>query len=177
MRRRNTNILPFSTTSRVTIPLQGNDAYVTLASLPFASLHDGIPGLENVMKMISVLLLAMLVSGCGYSKPMASGPQPGAVPSIMVLSPPNTPAGGSAFILTINGSSFNQDAAVNFGGAHPTTAYVTTNQLTAMIPASAIATSGTVAVTVTNPGHAGGGIYGAGGTTAETSAPMNFIVN
>jgi hypothetical protein len=132
------------------------------------------------MKMTSVLLLAMLVSGCGYSKPMASGPQPGAVPAIMALMPPNTNAGGGAFILTVNGSNFNPDAAVtavNFGGAHPTTAYVTTNQLTAMIPASAIATSGTVAVTVTNPGHAGGGIYGAGGTTAETSAPMNFIVN
>jgi IPT/TIG domain len=91
--------------------------------------------------------------------------------------PPNTNAGGGAFILTVNGSSFNPDAVVNFGGAHPTTAYMTGNQLTAMIPASAIAMPGSVPVTVTNPGHAGGDIYGPGGTTAETSAPMNFTVN
>jgi hypothetical protein len=51
------------------------------------------------MKMTSVLLLAMLVSGCGYSKPMASAPQPGAVPSIMALSPPNAQSGGPGFTL------------------------------------------------------------------------------
>jgi hypothetical protein len=129
------------------------------------------------MKTTSVLLLAMLVSGCGYSKPMASGPQPGAVPVIMALVPPNTNAGGGAFMLTVNGSSFNQDAQVNFRGTQPTTAHIAANQLTAMIPAAAIAMPGTVAVTVTNPGHAGGGIYGAGGTAPETSAPMNFTVN
>src|SRR6202022_1465818 len=88
------------------------------------------------MKTTSVLLLAMLVSGCGYSKPMASGPQPGDVPVIMALVPPNTNAGGGAFMLTVNGSSFNQDAQVNFRGTQPTTAHIAANQLTAMIPAA-----------------------------------------
>jgi len=48
---------------------------------------------------------------------------------------------------------------------------MTGNQLTTTIPASAIAAPGTVAVTVTNPGHASGGIYGAGGTASATSTP------
>jgi len=32
-------------------------------------------------------------------------------------------------------------------------------------------------VTVTNPGHPGGGMYGSGGTTAQTSNSMTFTIN
>ena len=65
---------------------------------------------------------------------------------------------------------------VNWNGTHQTAAYVTGKQLTATVPA--IATPGTVPVTVTSPGTAGGGgPYGGGGTSAETSSPMNFTVN
>lgn len=127
------------------------------------------------MKMISMLLLAMLVSGCGYSKPAASAPQPGAVPMITQLVPNSAKAGGPAFTLTVNGSGFNADATVNWNGSKTT--FVSGKQLTATIPASAIATPATVAVTVTNPGHAAGGIYGSGGTMAETSSSMTFTVN
>ncbi len=129
------------------------------------------------MKIISLFLLAMLISGCGYSKPNAAAPQPGAIPTIVELSPDNASSGGPGFTLTVNGSSFNQDAVVKWNGAQQTTTFMTGNQLTAAIPASAIATPGTVPVTVTNPGHAGGGIYGAGGTAPETSKPVNFTVN
>src|SRR5437588_5478794 len=127
------------------------------------------------MKLISLLLLAMVVSGCGYSKPAASAPQPGAVPVIAQLVPNSAKAGSPAFTLTVNGSGFNPDATINWNGSKTT--FVSGNQLTATIPASAIATPGTVTVTVTNPGHTAGGIYGSGGTMAETSAPMNFTVN
>ena len=82
---------------------------------------------------------------------------------------------GAAFVLTVNGSSFNGNAAVNWNGAAMTTTYVTTGQLTAMVPASAITTAGTIAVTVTNPGTKGGQ-YG-GGTQPETSTSMTFTVN
>jgi hypothetical protein len=44
-----------------------------------------------------------------------------------------------------------------------------------MVPATAVAAAGTVHVTVTNPGTAGG-IYG-GGTQPETSVAMDFTVN
>ena len=68
---------------------------------------------------------------------------------------------------------------VNWNGVAQTanTTYVSGNQLTVAVPASAIATSGTITVTVTNPGTAGTGMYGSGGTLAETSSPMNFTVN
>ncbi len=54
--------------------------------------------------------------------------------------------------------------------------HVSANQLTATIAASNIATPATVAITVTNPGTAGTGIYNTGATLAETSAAMNFTV-
>jgi len=128
------------------------------------------------MKTISVLLLAMLISGCGgYGNSMAPTPQPGAIPVITELVPNSAKAGSPAFILTVNGSGFNSDAIVNWNGSKTT--FVSGKQLTAAIPASAVATPGTVTVTVTNPGHAGGGAYGSGGTMAETSASMNFTVN
>jgi hypothetical protein len=47
----------------------------------------------------------------------------------------------------------------------------------ATVSAAQIANSGTVPVTVTNPATAGTGAYGSGGTTAETSAAVNFTVN
>jgi hypothetical protein len=130
------------------------------------------------MKKISLMLLTILWIGCGgYSSPSASAPQPGAVPVVMELSPDNANAGGPGFTLTVNGSSFNQDAVIKWNGAMQTTTHLTGSQLTTVIPASAIATPGTAAVTVTNPGHAGGGIYGAGGTASATSTPTNFTIN
>jgi hypothetical protein len=131
------------------------------------------------MRLISVLFLATLASGCGYGKSMASAPQPGVVPAIMALMPSNVNAGGGAFVLTVNGSSFASNAMVKWNGMAQNSIFVTSNQLTAMIPASAITTPGTVAVTVTNPATPGmGGIYGAsGGTAAETSNPMTFTIN
>jgi hypothetical protein len=130
------------------------------------------------MKMISVLLLTLLWLGCGgYSAPSASMPTAGVVPVIMQLVPNTAKAGDPGFMLTVDGSSFNSDATINWNGSKQTTTFMTGKQLTTAIPASAIATSGTVAVTVTNPGHAAGGIYGTGGTASATSTAMNFTIN
>jgi len=130
------------------------------------------------MKMILVLLLTLPWLGCGgYSAPSASMPTAGVVPVIMQLVPNTAKAGDPGFTLTVNGSSFNSDATINWNGSKQGTTFVSGGQLTSMIPASAIAASGTVQVTVTNPGHPAGGIYGAGGTTTAVSSPMTFTVN
>jgi len=130
------------------------------------------------MKMISVLVLTLLCLGCGgYSSPKAAPPQAGAVPVITQLVPNTANAGDPGFTLTVNGNTFNSDAVINWNGSKQTTTHMTGSQLTATVPASAIAAAGTIAVTVTNPGHASGGIYGAGGTASATSTPMNFTVN
>ena len=128
------------------------------------------------MKTVPRMLLAGLLAiglACGYSK-HTTPPQAGTMPAITQLSPNNANA-GAAFTLTVNGSNFASNAAVNFNGAAQTTTHVSANQLTAAIPGSADMNSGTVPVTVTNPGTPGG-LYG-GGTLPETSAPMNFTIN
>lgn len=68
-------------------------------------------------------------------------------------------------------------AVINFSGVAQTTNQVSGTQLTATIAAADIATAGTAAVTVTNPGTAGMGAYGSGGTAAATSGPMTFTIN
>ena len=128
------------------------------------------------MKIISVLWLTVLCVGCGGygSSTKVTPPQPGAVPAIAQLAPNTVTAGAPGFTLTVNGSNFAGNSVVNWGSATPSTTFVTGKQLMTAIPASMIATAGTVSVTVTNPGTPGGQ-YG-GGTMAETSNAMTFTI-
>src|SRR5258708_20350493 len=105
------------------------------------------------MKTVPRMLLAGLLAiglACGYSK-HTTPPQAGTMPAITQLSPNNANA-GAAFTLTVNGSNFASNAAVNFNGAAQTTTLVTANQLTAPLPGSPPMNSATVPVTLTNPG-------------------------
>ena len=131
------------------------------------------------MKTVCVLLLAILCFGCGYSAPKTAPAQAGLVP-VIAASVPNTAShGDQAFTLTVNGNTFNANAVVNWDGTAQNTAHPAMNQLTVAIPASAIATAGSVAVTVTNPGSSTpGGPYGGGSSTkSETSGSMTFTIN
>jgi hypothetical protein len=126
----------------------------------------------------TTLLVTLIAStlACGYSSKMTP-PAAGNVPAIAQLAPASMKAGSAAFTLTVNGSKFNTNAVVNWSGTAQTTTYVSGNQVSAAIPASAITAAGTVSVTVTNPGTAGTGMYGSGGTMAETSNSMSFTIN
>jgi hypothetical protein len=128
------------------------------------------------MKLALVLLVAASVVGCGgYSKPANTPPQPGIMPVISNLVPNNVNANSGSFPLEVDGTNFASGAKINFNGTAQATTRVSASKLTATIPNSAIAPSGTVPVTVTNPAVSGG-LYG-GGTAAATSAPMNFTIN
>jgi hypothetical protein len=130
------------------------------------------------MRTISLLLLTSLIIvglGCGYTSKATTPAQPGTAPTITSLAPNNVSSGGAAFILTVNGSNYASNATVNWAGTAQTTTFVSGSQLTISVPATAIATSATVSVTVTNPAVSGG-IYG-GGTTAATSSGMDFTIN
>ena len=82
-------------------------------------------------------------------------------------------------MLTVNGTNFGAKAVVNWNGVAQTanTTYVSGSQLTVAVPASAIATSGTVTVTVTNPATPAPACTEAAATLAETSSPMDFTIN
>jgi hypothetical protein len=132
------------------------------------------------MKITKILTLATLLAigaACGYSSKATTPAVAGTIPAIAELAPGSMNAGSPAFVLTVNGSNFNSNAIINFNGVAQTTTFVSGKQMMTKIPASAIATAGTVPVTVTNPGTTGTGAYGSGGTLAETSAAMNFTIN
>ena len=117
-----------------------------------------------------VLLIVALIGewGCGGGTSPSSPPAPGEsnpTPTITAISPISSVAGGAAFTLTINGTNFVAASVVNFGGAAAATKFFNSTELTAAIPASSIASTGTLAVTVTNPAPGGG-----------TSVPMNFTI-
>ncbi len=126
----------------------------------------------------SIVLAALIFTvACGYSS-KTTPPVAGTMPAISQIAPTSTTAGGGAFTLTVNGTNFASKAIVNWNGtAQSGTTFVSGNQLMVAVPASAIVAPGTVTITVTNPGTAGTGIYGSGGTLAETSSPMNFTIN
>jgi hypothetical protein len=78
------------------------------------------------------------------------------LPRITTISPDNGLAGGPAFTLTVNGQNFVSDSVVRWNGAARPTTFVNSTQLTAAIPASDIAATGSASVTVFTP-PAGGG--------------------
>jgi RHS repeat-associated protein len=77
-------------------------------------------------------------------------------PVLVSLSPDSAVAGSGAFALTLNGSNFIPSSSVHFGNTILTPTFISSSQLQASIPASAIASPGTVQVTVTNPPPGGG---------------------
>jgi hypothetical protein len=85
-------------------------------------------------------------------------------PTITSISPNNTTAGGSSFVLNVTGTNFVSGATVNFG-ANPalTPSAITPTLITVTVPASDIATAGTPGVTVT--------------TSGGTSNSVTFTVN
>jgi hypothetical protein len=130
---------------------------------------------RRFIKAAVLVALSALTLACGYSS-KTTPPVAGSVPAIAALTPASMTAGSAAFTLTVNGSNFGSQAVVNWNGAARTTTFVSGNQVTAAIPAADIATAGSAAVTVTNPGTTGTGMYGGGGTLAETSSPMTFTI-
>lgn len=100
------------------------------------------------MKSLCVLVLILFTFGCGYGKNYNGMPGNGATPSIMQLSPNSVTAGGTGFVLTINGSNLGTGSTVYWNTVAHNASYVTGNQITANITAADIANPGDVSVYV-----------------------------
>ena len=96
------------------------------------------------------------------------------LPAISSLSPTSVTAGGNAFTLTVNGSNLVASSAVHWNGNALPTTYVGATQLTAQVPASAVAAAGTASITVVNPAP-GGGTSGASTFTVNAGNPVPAI--
>ncbi|HTY84309.1 MAG TPA: hypothetical protein VMB19_08820 [Silvibacterium sp.] len=121
------------------------------------------------LKTLVPILIAAAGLGCGYTKPATT---PTSMPAIAQLTPNTATAGGPQFQLEVDGTNFAANAVINFNGIAQTTTTVSAGKIQTTVPASAIMNTGTVPVTVTNPGTTG--LYG---TPAVSSAPVNFTIN
>jgi len=72
-------------------------------------------------------------------------------PTLTALNPASAKTGGLGFTLTVTGTDFVNGATLRWNNTDRTTAFISTTQLTATIPASDLAASGTATVTVRNP--------------------------
>lgn len=77
------------------------------------------------------------------------------VPAIVGWSPQQATAGSPAFTLYIHGAEFVDGAVLEFDGTQVPTTYVSTTDLTAVIPASAVAQAGDYPLAVVNPAPGG----------------------
>lgn len=101
---------------------------------------------------------------------LGSGSNPS--PTLTSLNPNSAAEGGSAFLLTINGTDFVPASVVRWDGADRATTYVSPTELQATITAADIAAAGTAAVTVFTPAP-GGGISGALTFTVDPGVSNN----
>jgi len=130
---------------------------------------------------VTAAILASDVASTGTPSVTVTNPTPGGgtsnpltftitaannpVPAITKLQPSTVAANSGAFTLTVTGTGFVSNSEVNFNGNPRTTTFVSATQVTAAIPASDVASTGTPSVTVTNPTPGGG-----------TSNPLTFTI-
>jgi DNA-binding beta-propeller fold protein YncE len=121
------------------------------------------------IRALVVLELCLEIAGCaGGTASTPGGNQVSTIPAptISAISPGSNLVGSPAFTLTVSGANFLSSSVVNFGGTAVATTFVSSTQLTAAIPAFAITSAGTKAVTVTTAPPGGG-----------TSNMVNFAIN
>jgi IPT/TIG domain len=78
------------------------------------------------------------------------------MPNLSSLSPSSAAHGGGFFEMRLNGSGFVPTSTVLWNGSFRATAYLTSSQLVALIPAADISAAGSATVSVMNPAPGGG---------------------
>ncbi len=73
-------------------------------------------------------------------------------PTISSLSPPSVVAGVAGFTLTVNGTGYVNGATATVGGISRAVTFVSATQVTVAVQASDVASAGSAAIVVTNPG-------------------------
>lgn len=125
------------------------------------------PSLSNprLAQIISCLFCGVWIAACGggssYSQP-SNNP----APSLSSVSPTSATAGGSAFTLTVTGSSFIPSSTVQWNGSARTTTFVSGTSLQVAISAADIALPGAASMTVSTPAPGGG-----------TSSALTFTID
>ena len=93
--------------------------------------------------------------GGGTSNALPLQVLPAALPTLTAISPTTAIAGSTSLTLSVTGTNFTATAAVQVNGSPVPTVFNSDSSLTAVLPASAIAAAGTLAITVLSPAPGG----------------------
>ena len=107
-------------------------------------------------KITSILVTATTLSLMAVGLAPLSAQTQNPVPSISSISPDSAMAGSSAITLTVNGNNFINSSVVHFNGNGKATTYVSSTQLTTVIPVSDLSVAGNYNVMVMNQTPGGG---------------------
>lgn len=116
-------------------------AYVTSAGTAAVTVVTGAPGGGTSAP------LSFTISNVIISNPL---------PALSSISSATVSAGGPAFTITATGSNFISVSVIRWNGVALATAYINTNQLSALVPAANITAAGSFPVTVFSPLPGGG---------------------
>jgi hypothetical protein len=133
-----------------------NGAALATALVGAAQLTAAVPA--NLIASTGTASITVTTS-VGTTSAASLAIQQAGVPTISTLDPASVTAGGSAFLLTVNGTGFDSSSVVKWNSTALTTIYVNGTELQAAISADLIAAGGTVSVTVS----------GTGGTSSASS--------
>ncbi len=95
------------------------------------------------------------------------------VPTVASVLPASVARGGSAFMLTVNGTGFDTSAQVSWNGSARATTYVSPTKLVAQITAGDIAGAGRFPVTVANV--YGGAVNSNAMSVAVSDMPLSLV--
>ncbi len=115
----------------------------TAISIPGSTI-DSAAGLNNLGDVVGLEYTGFYFGYAAFAS--ANGA------ALTSLAPNGATVGGPTFTLIVNGSSFVSGATVQWNGSPLSTSFVNGTQLTAAVPGSLIANTGSASVTVVNPG-------------------------
>src|SRR5579862_5217835 len=123
------------------------------------SIRPAFRAVSILLMLLAIAILPSCGSSSGSSGNGGSGGGGSSTPAITSISPSTVNSGGPAFTLTVNGKNFTTATTVQLtsnGTAESgvTTTFASSTKLTAAVPASAIATTGTISVELLQNGVA-----------------------
>ena len=115
------------------------------------------------------LLAVSLLAGCGGSSNSGGGgttPPVVVPPTVTSISPTSVAAGAATTPVTVTGTGFTSTTAIQLGSLVETTAYVSSTQVTATVPAGQLTEGAVLPVIALN-----------GSSTSASGAAVDFTVN
>lgn len=158
-------VITFLSPASITAGSPGVSVTINGSGFLAASTVAGFAGATTTFISPTQLVVAVpgsLVAACGTMHVSVTNPGAtsnsldfavtAAVPTVSGYAPSTAVAGGPAFTLTINGANFDSAATVAWNTQSLSTTVVNSGRVTAVVPSSLIAATGSVWVAVVNPG-------------------------